>query len=138
QATIRDRVYADYAGTLMLARVRAHSHRYPDEAWRAAVVDTLNNRARTIPLSHAIEGDRLLMRDFAAWFYSNPRAVEDLMVFGKHSGVARSGLFGTVLPEWVGTYSENLAAIDQEAQARTAASVLPRKQRKAPGVPDLQ
>lgn len=138
QATMRDRVYANYAGTLMLDRVRAHAHRYPDEAWRAAVVDTLNNRARTIPLSHAIEGDRLLMRDFAAWFYSNPRAVEDLMVFGKHSGVARSGLFGTVLPEWVGTYSENLAAIDQEAQARTAASVLPRKQRKAPGVPDLQ
>ncbi|MFN7559615.1 MAG: hypothetical protein ACK5RX_09685 [bacterium] len=138
QATIRDRVYADYAGTLMLARVRAHSHRYPDEAWRAAVVDTLNNRARTIPLSHAIEGDRLLSREFAAWFYSNPSAVEDLMVFWNSSGVVRSGIFGNHPPERVGTYSENLAAIDLEAQARKAASVLPRRQRKASGVPDLQ
>ena len=121
----------------MLERVRAHADRYNGDAWRAAVADTLRTRARTIPLAHAIEGERLLNRGFLSWFFSDASRVQDAMLHGESSQFARSNRFrfNSYPINRVGSYAENLAAAERSAQTKTASSTLPRWQRKTQSAP---
>ncbi len=137
QAFIVDRVIATELDYYMIKHVRTHAHRYPDDAWRTAVANTLSARARTVPFAHAIEGDRLFKRDVVAWFFSDTSRVERIMLSGKSTILSISSFYVSGRINRAGSYSENLAAIERDTQARKVVSFLPRRERKTPTVPGL-
>ncbi|MFO0493051.1 MAG: hypothetical protein ACK51T_11540, partial [bacterium] len=114
---------------LILGRVQTHAGLYPDEGWRGEVARTVQKHQRSVPLAYAFSGERLMARDNVAWYFSDTDRVQTGMVLGNTPW--GQSAWGLPLQDFdrLGTYAENLAAIDATTEQAVADGKLPRPQR---------
>ncbi len=129
QITLLDRFVAGAIDGLILGRVQAHAGLYPDEGWRSEVAKTVQNRQRSVPLAYALSGERLMARDNVAWYFSDLNRVQTGILLGNTPW--NQSAWGLPLEDFdrLGTYVENLAAIDATTEQAVADGQLPRPQR---------
>ncbi|MFZ4573037.1 MAG: hypothetical protein ACOYN0_01485 [Phycisphaerales bacterium] len=128
------------------ASIELQAHRYalhaltlhPDPAWADAFAAAAARQGTADNPSHALDADRLLAIDFIAWVFSDPSRVR----FGRVSLAADPVLRSLGMPAdpfgQVGTFSQNLAAVETHFSRVRGFFSLPIHKRRVTPLPDSE